>query len=416
MGPRRRRFWLPLARLGAFFAAVVVVGNLILHAAFTPAETETEPGRALDYLGRQKRRIEKRIRSFERLFFGPHEESISAPAGGARACPAEAHEAEGAEAGAIWMADPVVELVQESEPLAVAGLPPILAAPEAAPETLPFAWPLVLPPPVRPPIEPSILDPLLTPEFVAEFYRFGAPAPLGGVGDALLRGPEALLDGLLGLAGRIFPRSGSYSLPYDEDDGITSRLLDFELGPREGRIFTEFMGHLAEREQRFFLRFAGSGLDTVGVENGTEDVDSSDLMREQGKVLWDALRKTYFSKYKFRGEDRIRDDAFYFNQWRGVDFAVLPPLIAGYVYYRGIEKRFSMGETWLRFSIEPLSRWVSGREDLVAGVSMEWGIKGFPIGLIVSAGMYDGRAELDFVGIGTSVGMVRKVLDLQRGE
>lgn len=385
MGPGKRRFWFPVVRLGAFFGAVVVVGNLILQATFAAETPESETGRSIDYIGRRKRQIEKRLRSFERLFIGPGRD---APSDGG---------------GAFHLVEPVVE---------DAALPASLATPEPAP----LVWPSVPEPPSRLPVELSSIEPLLTPEFVAEFYRFGASDPVGEMGNALLRGPEALLDGILRLASDLFPRSGNYALPYDNAGGVTERLLDFEIGARGGPIFTEFMGHLAEREQRFFLRFAGSGLDTPGVEEGTEDVDAKDVMREQGKILWDALRKTYFSKYKFRGEDRIRDDAFYFNEWRGADFAVIPPLIAGYLYYRGIEKRVSMGDTWLRFSVEPLSRWATGKDDMAAGVSLEWGIKGFPVALIVSAGRYDGKAELDFIGIGTSVGMARKALALQRGD
>jgi hypothetical protein len=47
---------------------------------------------------------------------------------------------------------------------------------------------------------------------------------------------------------------------------------------------------------------------------------------------------------------------------------------------------------------------------------LEWGLKGWPIGLIVSAGLYDGNLEVDFVGIGTSVGMARKALHGQLGD
>jgi len=265
-------------------------------------------------------------------------------------------------------------------------------------------------------LERAPLEPLITAEFVAAFYRFGGAPELWGIGDAILSGPEAMLDSVLQCATGLFPRSGDYCIPYDSTGSITDRILDYDLGPRQGRIFSQFLGFLVEREQKYFSKFGDSELDTPDVEDGNADVKMNDLLREQGKVVWDALRKTYFSKYKFHGEDRVRDEAFYFNQWRGVDFVVLPPLIAGYVYYRGLDKRFSLGETWLRLTIEPVSRWVSGKENLYAGVSLEWGIKGFPVGLIVSAGRYEGRAGVDFVGIGTSVGMVRKALEIQRGD
>jgi hypothetical protein len=399
MAPGKRRFWFPLVRLGAFFGAVVVVGNTLLQAAFTPAETDPDPDRRTDFIGRSRKRIEKRIerrlKDFERLFFGSGREM----------------------SGAIWLADPELEL-QEAGPIAdarVAGkiLPPTLACPEPAPFV---AWPMIPEPPSRPVIERSVLEPTLTPENIALFYRYGAADPLADFGDALLRGPEALLDGIVRCVVDLFPRRDSTSLLQESSSGITERIFEFQMGPRQGRIFSEFAANWAEREQRYFSRFADSGFDTVGVEDGTEEVDARALLRDQGKVLWDTARKTYLSKYRFRGEERIREDAFYLNEWRGVDFAVLPPLVAGYVWWRGLEKRVSLGDTWLRFSVEPVSRWVSGKEDMIAGVSLEWGIKGLPVGLIVSAGRYDGRAELDFIGIGTSVGMVRKALGYQLGD
>jgi hypothetical protein len=402
MGPRRHRFWFPLVRLGAFFGAVVVAGNVLLQGAFTPADADSDPDRRTDFIGRSKRRLEKRLRAIERLFFGSGREVAE-------------------DSGAIFLADPELEPAQESGPIADAGtvpwsLPVTMAGPEPTP-ILPLAWPVVPEPPApRPPIERISLELSLTPELVERFYRSGAADPLGDFGDALLRGPEALLDGALRCVLGLLPRSDTYSVRGESSGGITGRIFDFQIGNREGRIFSEFASTWLDREERYLSRFGDSEFDTVGVENGTADVDVRGLLRDQGKVLWDAARKTYLSKYKFQGEERIQNDAFHIGEWQGADFAVLPPLVAGYLWYRGLEKRVSLGDTWVRVSVEPLSRWVSGKADMVAGVSVEWGIKGIPVGLILSAGKYDGKAELDFVGIGTSVGMVRKVLENQLGD
>jgi hypothetical protein len=402
MGPRRHRFWFPLVRLGAFFGAVVVAGNVLLQGAFTPADPDSDPDRRTDFIGRSKRRLEKRLRAIERLFFGSGREVAE-------------------DSGAIFLADPELEPAQDSGPIAAAdpaagSLPETMTVHES-PTLLPVAWP-VIPEPLapRPPVERLSLELSLTPELVERFYRSGAPDPLGDFGDVLLRGPEALMDGALRCLIGLLPRSDTYSVRGESTSGITGRIFDFQIGTRESRIFTEFASNWLDREERYLSRFGESEFDTVGVENGTEDVDVRGLLRDQGKVLWDAARKTYFSKYKFRGEERIQNDAFSVGEWRGVDFVVLPPLVAGYLWYRGLEKRVSLGDTWLRVSVEPLSRWVTGKADMVAGVSVEWGIKGIPVGLILSAGKYDGKAELDFVGIGTSVGMVRKVLENQVGD
>lgn len=393
--PRRSRFWFPLVRLGAFFGAVVVAGNLFLQGAFTPAEPGVD--RRADFMGRSKRRLEKRLKAIERLFFGSDREPVQ-------------------DSGAICLADPELEEAQDSEPIAKQDLPASIAAPELPPVLL-VTWQEVPElPAARLRVERVLLEMSLTSEMVELFYRSGGADPAGDIGDALLWGPEALLDASLRCVLGLFPRPETYCLRGGSSGGITERILDIQIGPRERRIVADFAINWFDREQHFLSRFVdSSGFDPLGVENGTEDMDGRTLLREQGKVLWDAARKTYLSKYKFRGEERVRDDAFFIGDWRGVDFAVLPPLLSGYLWWRGLEKKVSMGETWLRVSVEPLSRWVTGSRDLAAGVSLEWGIKGFPVGLIVSAGRYDGKAELDFVGIGTSIGMVRNALGYPRG-
>ena len=407
MAPGGRRFWFPLLRLTAFVSAVVVVGNVLFLALYTHGETESASGRDTDFLGRSRRRLEKKFRNFQKFFFGSPEASVPAPVEGS---------------GAIWFAAPEFELLAQAEPIADArvpesGLPVVLAAsaPEAFPvDPLPFVYPKLPPPPPRLPLELSSLEPLLTPETIAAFYRSAEGNFLEDFGDSILKGPETLLDSLLHCAGKLLGRSGSVSLL--DEASVTERIFEVQVGRRDGRLSSELFTNWIDREQRFLARFADSELLTFGVQDGTEEVNLDDLRREQGKVLWDAVKKTYLSKYKFKGEDRIREDAFYLDQWRGADFVAVPSLFAAYVWFRGFEKRISLGDTWARVSMEPLQRWVSGKDDMSAGVSVEWGIKGIPVALIVSAGRFDGKTELDFIGIGTSVGMVRKALALQQGD
>lgn len=405
--PGGRRFWLPLARLGAFFGAVVVAGyvllegTLLVQGASTPSDSEAGVDRPTDFLGRARQRWGKRMKKLEQRFLGTRAEAAG-------------------ESGGIRLADPVLGPAQDVGPvldatISVEALPATIASPGETP--LLGAWQVL---PDLPTPDASIkrvsLEISLTPELIEQFYRSGAADPFADVGDAILFGPEALLDEVLRLVSGLFPRSGMDSLRDESSASITAQIFDVHLGPRQGRIFSEFASNWLEREQRYFSRFADSDLSTLGVQDGTEDVDPKGLMRDQGKILWDVAKKTYLSKYKFHGEDRLREDAFYISDWRGIDFAVVPPLLAGYVWWRGLEKRIPLGETWLRVSFEPLSKWVTGNDDLVAGVSVEWGIKGFPVAVIVSAGMYDGKGEVDFIGIGTSIGMVRKAIGLVDGD
>jgi hypothetical protein len=128
-------------------------------------------------------------------------------------------------------------------------------------------------------------------------------------------------------------------------------------------------------------------------------------------VFWDALRRTYLSRYKIQAEEKIKDDAWYFDRWSGADFVVLPPLLGAYVYYRGLDKKFTVMGTRLTLSVEPVSEWVRRNRDVSAAASVEWSMKEWPVGVIVSAGLHDGKYGLDFVGIGTSIGAVRQVLE-----
>jgi hypothetical protein len=397
MGPGRSRFWFPAVRLGAFVAVVVVAGALLFHAARPSVQADPGGLRRSDVFGRKKRKLERHWRSIER-FFGDGED----------APPSRSRPSSDAGAGAqpvSWRVEPVEEVLPSID----SDLPAL-------------EWPGSFPSrPVHPidlpAMETPFSGPALTPELAEEFLRSGRSSLLLDAGDALLRMPEALLDGLFSIGQSLRPRRGTQVLSDDEGGGsITSRILDFERESREKPLFTEFAERLFEREARFFMKFEDSELGTPEVGDGSADVDTEELLDQQRKILWDVARKTYLSKYRVRSEERIRDDAFYFNEWRGWDFAALPPLMAGYLWYRGLDKRISVGDSWLRVSFEPLSKWVSGHEELVAGASLEWQPKGFPVGLIVSAGLYDGDVELDFIGIGTSVGMARKALVIQRGE
>ncbi len=249
----------------------------------------------------------------------------------------------------------------------------------------------------------------LTSDLIEHFHRSAATTSLVDVGNSILLLPEAFLDDTLRLVAGVLPRPNPLPRSGDASTGITAKLFDIQPGPREGRLFSAFLSSWVEREASLLTRLSDADVDSGGVE----DLDVHGLLRDQGKILWDAVRQTYRSKYRIRGEERIRDDAFQLSEWRGADFAVLPPLVLGYLWWRGLEKRVSIGDTWLGISIQPPSDWVSGSEDVVAGVSVEWGIKGFPVGLILSVGRYDGSSELDFVGLGTSVSMVRQALGVR---
>ncbi|HZE95730.1 MAG TPA: hypothetical protein VE981_01770 [Planctomycetota bacterium] len=411
MGPSRRRYWLPLTRLGAFFVAVVVVGNVVFHAFRPSAADFHAPDETFDYFAKKKKRLQRYFsRSMEMFLGAPRKPAAEAEA------PAPVPER-------------TLEVVQvvpppaDSGPLQAISPPAPLPKPEPVgfvpPEPAPFVWPRPFPAP-RPSFVPSLdvprslgLSDELTfrAELVSDWYRRAEPDPLADVGDVLLRGPELLIDSIFTCTSSMSSRPAVRN--WDDDDGrsLTAQMLDVDIGSRPDRIAVEFLRQLGDRERRYFANFGDSRANSFGFENGTEDADLQDLLLDQRKVFWDALRRTYLSRYKIQAEEKIKDDAWYLDRWTGADFAVLPPLLGAYVYYRGLDKKFSIAGTRLTVSIEPLSEWVRRSHDLFAAASVEWSMKDWPVGVIVSAGLHDGKYGLDFVGIGTSIGAARQVLE-----
>jgi hypothetical protein len=439
MGPRQNKIWLPLTRLGAFFVAVVVTGNVVLHT-FRPetADTTESPDRSVDYYTRKKKRLERQFQKTMERFLGapaatPPVEKVGLipvdptppvlcvvpsivpqPVTTVPMTPAPAPSTETASAATVLVDAPTTRPSAEPAPKSA-----VLAF--LSPEPAAFIWPEPLPanPPraIDLPLSLSMMEETaFRAELVADVYRRCAPDPVADVGDAILKGPELVLDGIFrctsGMGNRVATRN------WDDDDrrSIMAQILDVQVGARKERIWSEFMTQLTQRELKYLANFGESRANTAGFEDRTQDADHYELLLDQRKVLWDALRRTYLARYKVQAEEKIKDDAWYIDRWSGLDFALLPPLMAGYIYYRGLEKRFTIVGTKLSVSIEPLSEWVFKKHDLAAAAAFEWKMKDWPLGVIVSVGLYEGRYGLDFVGIGTSIGAVRRAIVMQQGE
>lgn len=247
-----------------------------------------------------------------------------------------------------------------------------------------------------------------TPENIALFQRSierKTSPVVDAIGNGLLLIPELAFDEFVLLLRAI---NGEHS--ENNKGSITSRVLAVDVTSADGHLFSEFTTFFAEREIRFFAGFQNSYLYTPAVEMGSADVSWPDFLVEQRKVMFDVLKKTYFSKYKFRAEEHLHDTAFYLNEWQGVDFFVLPPLLGAYVYYRGLDKSFNLGGTYMHVLIEPAQRFIS-HGDVVGGIALEWRpYKSFPVGIIASMGMYDHSPEFEFIGIGTSIGAVQQAI------
>ena len=245
--------------------------------------------------------------------------------------------------------------------------------------------------------------PKTTPEMIHNFLNYD-DKPYGiaeDIGDLLLAPADIALDiilkGLSCIGGSI------------DQDTITARVMNTEV--RDVRLFSEFIRHFNEREQKFFAGMSGSYLSNPNIEDGNAEIDNNAFMVEQRKVMWDVVKKTYFAKYRFHAEERLHDDAFYLNKWQGIDFVALPPFLAGYLYYRGLDKHFDLGDIRVRTLVEPVQRLMTG--DVIGAVMIDIRPKRWPIGIVGSMGFYDGKPDFEFIGIGSTIDAVKKAIALR---
>jgi hypothetical protein len=231
--------------------------------------------------------------------------------------------------------------------------------------------------------------------------------------EGILALPDAALGCLAGSIHRCTAPAQPVLWRKDEPAPLSERFLEVSPGGREGTLLGSLTRTLVAREARFFASLESSELYTPGFEAGTEELDERLLRDRQRRILWDALRTTYLGRYRERAEDTLRDESLEVYAWKGPDFVVLPPLVAGYVYFRGLEKDFSFAGTRLSVAFEPVHEWL-GERDVWGAMNAEWKVKGCPVGLVVSVGLHDGGLGLDFVGIGTSLSIARKAVALQR--
>lgn len=201
-----------------------------------------------------------------------------------------------------------------------------------------------------------------------------------------------------------------------ENRMLLSRLLTCPIDDASAHPFDDLVSHLLAREQRYFARFQDSSFSAAADEVCLEDIDSADLMADQRDILFGVFRKLCSESIGLRLNGRLRDEAFDIARWHPVDFAVAPAVVAGYLYMLGWDKKVELLGLRCAFQIEPmrriLERFEGSNGDLVSAASLEIGVGKFPVKAIVSVGIMDGDALIDFVGIGMSLGKARQVVTL----
>jgi len=226
--------------------------------------------------------------------------------------------------------------------------------------------------------------------------------------------PNGMMDWITG-AVRSSPERGEVlSMKYLESRSLLPRLFAWPVDDASTHTFDDLVGHILFREHKYFARIQGSAISDLGVEEGLEDIDTGDVMRAQNKILLASCRRLYFDRYGGRFDDRFRDRAFDISCWHPVDFVVAPALVTGFAYMFGWETRIDLLGLRSAIQVEPLRRILerhdSSSGDLVSAASMHIGVGKFPLRVIISVGIMDGDALVDFVGIGTSLGEARQVI------
>lgn len=404
MAPRRKGFWCPAMRLSAFFVGVALLGNLVFGAAYVPA-LEAHAATPSDYFDRKVERVRRSVRLVR--------ERVK-----------DAIVPEMADHHGF---DPLFEVLDE--PATFEEISWVETTPDPDPATY-----LILPEsidlgslPILPRAEADFFPDagrLADEEFYSmslrsDFINAARPRRARGIlidlGNNLLGLPQGLIDGAVEAGRSLMPPEGNYSLRAEDDSSLMQRLLVLREGEDVPEPFVDALNRWIGREQNYFAGFAENPLYSFGVEDGNEDIDYSEFREDQRRILFDVLRKTYVSKYFAKVEDRVRDEAYKVNEWTGVDFLLGPPVIAAYTWIRGFERRMTIaGDLKLRVKLEPLRR-IDGyrgelEEDYVSALGFELGFSDFPLKAIVSFGYHNGEPEMDFIGIGTSVGEAKKAV------
>jgi hypothetical protein len=394
MSPRRSSCWLPLTRLAAFFVAVVVTGTLFLRAIHTPASgASVAPGKKRS-LEKHRKKLE---RTWERMRFFLGAPAVPAtPKAAVPSLPAKSAR------GALF--DPVLAAESSGEPLFDVKCPDCgesWIAPGNLPRTIGYSLSLV--------------------EFHRQAIYDDLPRSFRSVrrgwfeqtANAVFSFPEEAMDSVVDVFGLLFPDPPPTVAELGEQGMLTRLFQGVSYAEGDGRTFSHFMDFWYEREIRFLKRFDESSLNTYEVEDGTGDIDLSLFLEEQRKILWDAARRTYFGRFR-EVEERARDEAFYVGRWKGLDYVFAPALLGAMVYYRGFDKKFSLGPARLRVEMEPVrkvwQRWSSGEGDVILALGIEFGVKDFPVRFLASVGVHEGDLELEFVGIGTGLNEVKRML------
>lgn len=229
--------------------------------------------------------------------------------------------------------------------------------------------------------------------------------PIATTLNTVFTGPEALGDGFLWeIYWACAPRDVDA-----RDVPVTLRLLSVH--SRQGTFFTDLVVEWSHRERRFLSAYQASREEELAFGQESAPLSPHELGHKQFRILVDAARRTYVSKYKTEMDPR--QQLMHLDSWSGVDYVVLPPLALGITFFKGLEQSGRFGVLEVGLALDPPVTWVGqgGQHPTCIGVALGW--ESFPIRLIATMGVYDGKAGLDFVGIGSDLDAVKDLIYLR---
>jgi hypothetical protein len=164
-------------------------------------------------------------------------------------------------------------------------------------------------------------------------------------------------------------------------------------------------GTLLKAEMNFLASLPNSYINTVGVQNGTEDFDRSRLFRLQWRALFNGMKNGYRERYEIPSLDIDTVlSAVSTGDW--MDFIIVPAAVSMYAARFGVDRKINLGDdVRIELQIEKATRFrkvlMSDHGGRLMGASLN--IFNLPASIILSLEADPRGLGIEFIGIGTDI-------------
>jgi len=177
-----------------------------------------------------------------------------------------------------------------------------------------------------------------------------------------------------------------------------------QMGPTED-LATITGRTILKAEMHFLASLQNSYINTVGVQNGTEDFDRRRLYRLQWRALFNGMKNGYRERYDVPSLDIDTVlSAVSTGDW--VDFIIIPAAVSLYAARFGIDRKIKLDPDFrIELSIEKATRFQKVLASDHGGrlVSASLNFFKLPVSVIVSLDADPHGLGIGFIGIGTDV-------------